>query len=108
MSIERLHARGDGEHRLVLEPIFNVLETSVTVVLANPLQVKNLAAHKTDRRDGRRLAHLLRHGQIEASFIPPRPIRELRDLTRRRRQLLGIGASERNSIGCGYFGTTVH
>jgi transposase len=70
----------------------------MTVVLANPKQVKNLPGHKTDRRDGKRLAHLLRHGLIQASFIPPKPIRELRDLTRRRRQLLGAGASERNRI----------
>jgi transposase len=80
------------------KPIFNILEANVTVVLANPLQVKNLPGHKTDRRDGKRLAHLLRHGLIQASFIPPKPIRELRDLTRRRRQLLGAGASERNRI----------
>ena len=80
------------------KPIFNVLEGSMTVVLANPQQVKNLPGHKTDRRDGKRLAHRLRHGLIQASFIPPKPIRELRDLTRRRRQLLGAGASERNRI----------
>lgn len=80
------------------KPIFNVLETSMTVVLANPQQVKNLPGHKTDRKDGKRLAHLLRHGLIQASFIPPKFIRELRDLTRRRRQLLGAGASERNRI----------
>jgi transposase len=70
----------------------------MTMVLANPQQVKSLPGHKTDRRDGKRLAHLLRHGLIQASFIPPKSIRELRDLTRRRRQLLGAGASERNRI----------
>lgn len=80
------------------KPIFNILEASMTVVLANPQQVKNLPGQKTDRRDGKRLAHLLRHGLIQASFIPPKTIRELRDLTRRRRQLLGAGASERNRI----------
>lgn len=80
------------------KPIFNVLEPMMAVVLANPQQVKNLPGQKTDRRDGKRLAHLLRHGLIQASFIPPKPIRQLRDLTRRRRQLLGAGSSERNRI----------
>jgi transposase len=41
---------------------------------------------------------LLRHGLVRGSFIPPRPIRELRDLTRRRRQLLGAGTSEKNRV----------
>src|ERR1700743_1870671 len=45
-----------------------------------------------------RLAHLLRHGMIWPSFVPPRHIRELRDLTRRRRQLVSEGSRERNRI----------
>jgi transposase len=80
------------------KPIFNVLENSTKVVLANAEHVKNLRGHKTDPKDSRWLAHLLRHGLIRGSFIPPRDIRELRDLTRRRRQLLADGTSERNRI----------
>lgn len=80
------------------KPVFNVLETSVNVVLVNARQVKNLPGHKTDRKDGKRLAHLLRHGLIRGSFIPPKPIRELRDLTRRRKQIIADGTSERNRI----------
>ncbi|HMF74917.1 MAG TPA: transposase, partial [Bryobacteraceae bacterium] len=44
------------------------------------------------------LAHLLRHGLIRPSFIPPTPVRNLRDLTRRRRQLLQDATSERNRV----------
>ena len=44
------------------------------------------------------LAHLLRHGMIRSSYIPPKDIRELRDLTRRRRQLVRNGAPERNRV----------
>jgi len=44
------------------------------------------------------LAHRHRHGLVKASFVPDRPIRELRELTRRRKRLLGAAASERNRI----------
>jgi len=80
------------------KPVFNLLEAHFTVILANALQVKSLPGKKTDRKDGRRLAHFLRHNLLEASFIPPLAIRQLRDLTRRRRKLMGAGASERNRV----------
>ena len=59
------------------KPVFNVLEDSVKVYLANPHEVKNRKGHKTDGKDGWWLAHLLRHAMIHPSFIPPRPLREL-------------------------------
>jgi transposase len=80
------------------KPVFNVLEDTVKVYLANPQEVKNRKGHKTDNKDGWWLAHLLRHAMIHPSFIPPRAIRELRDLTRRRKRLLGAGTSERNRV----------
>jgi transposase len=80
------------------KPVFNVLEDAVKVNLANPQDVKNRKGHKTDNKDGWWLAHLLRHAMIQPSFIPPRVIRELRDLTRRRRRLIGNGSSERNRV----------
>jgi transposase len=80
------------------KPIFNVLEDSLTVVLANAEDVKGRRGHKTDPKDSWWLAHLLRHAMIRPSFIPPRAVRELRDLTRRRRQLLHDATSERNRI----------
>ena len=80
------------------KPIFNILELSVTVILANPQDVKARKGHKTDPKDSWWLAHLLRHAMIRPSFIPPQAIRELRDLTRRRKQLLHHGTSERNRI----------
>jgi transposase len=80
------------------KPVFNVLETSVKVYLANPQEVKNRKGHKTDDKDGWWLAHLLRHARIHPSFIPPRPLRELRDLTRRRKRLLGNATAEKNRV----------
>jgi transposase len=80
------------------KPVFNILEDSVKVVLANAYDVQNRRGHKTDPNDSRWLAHLLRHGMIRPSFIPERAVRELRDLTRRRRQLIGETSRERNRI----------
>jgi len=79
------------------KPVFNVLEDAVKVYLANPQEVKNRKGHKTDNKDGWWLAHLLRHAMIHPSFIPSRAIRELRDLTRRRKRLLGAGARRAES-----------
>jgi transposase len=56
--------------------------------LVNPQHVKALAGRKTDRIDSRRLARYLERGELVGSFIPPRPIRELRDLTRCRIHLV--------------------
>lgn len=80
------------------KPVFNVLEGAVQVYLANPQEVKNRRGHKTDDKDGWWLAHLLRHAMIHPSFIPPRAIRELRDLTRRRKRMLGAATSEKNRV----------
>jgi transposase len=80
------------------KPVYNVLEESVKVYLANPQEVKNRKGHKTDDKDGWWLAHLLRHAMIHPSFIPPRSIRELRDLTRRRKKLLSAATAEKNRV----------
>lgn len=81
------------------KPIYHILDDGrLQIVLANSQQVKNLRGHKTDRSDSRWLAHLLRHGMIRPSFIPPREVRELRDLTRRRKQLIGNAVDERNRV----------
>jgi transposase len=82
------------------KPIFNVLEMTpgMQVVLANSKLVKNLRGHKTDPSDSRWLAHLLRHGMIRPSFIPPLAVRELREFTRRRKQLVRAGTQERNRV----------
>jgi transposase len=80
-------------------PIYNILDDGhLQILLANPQHVKNLRGHKTDRNDARWLAHLLRHGMIRPSFIPGRETRELRDLTRRRKQMVGCAAEERNRV----------
>ena len=63
-------------------PVHNVLEDTVQVVLVNARDIKNVPGRKTDISDSKWLAGLLRHGLIRGSFIPPKLVREWRDLTR--------------------------
>ena len=58
--------------------MFNVLENQVAIILAHPEEVKNRTGHKTDRNDAKHIADLLRHEHIRSSYIPPKPIRQLR------------------------------
>jgi transposase len=81
------------------KPVFNILEGHVKVALANPHEVKARTGHKTDPKDAWWLAHLLRHAMVTPSFVPPRPQRELRDLTRRRRKLIQDAGAEKNRVG---------
>jgi transposase len=80
------------------KPVFNILEDSMQIILANARHIKNVPGRKTDVKDCEWIAQLLRHGLIKGSFIPPRPIRELRDLTRYRRKLIQQRSSELNRI----------
>jgi transposase len=70
------------------KPIFNILEERFEILLANAHHLKNVPGRKTDIKDCQWIAQLLQHGLLKGSFIPPRPQRELRDLTRQRTQLV--------------------
>jgi transposase len=85
---------GEGCTHVALEatgvywkPVWHMLESHFALVLANAAQVKNVPGRKSDVNDATWLADLLAHGLIRASFVPPTPIQELRDLTRTRKQL---------------------
>lgn len=71
------------------KPIFNLLEAQFEVVLVNAQHLKAVPGRKTDCKDAEWLADLLQHGLLKASFIPPAPQRQLRDLTRYRSSLVG-------------------
>src|SRR5215472_14868483 len=71
------------------KPVFNILESRFAVILVNAEHIKKVPGRKTDVKDCAWIAQLLQHGLLKASFIPPAPIRELRDLTRQRTQLVG-------------------
>jgi transposase len=80
------------------KPVFNILEPSFPVVLVNAHHIKQVPGRKTDVKDSEWIAQLLQHGLLRPSFIPPRPTRELRDLTRQRTQLIGEKAAVANRI----------
>jgi len=68
-------------------PVWNVLESGkykVEMTLVNPANVRALQGQKTDRIDARRIAEYLQYGLLRASFVPPRPVRQMRELTRMR------------------------
>jgi transposase len=80
------------------KPVFNILEGNVQVLLVNARHYKAIPGRKTDVKDCEWLADLLRHGLLKASFIPPLEIRELRELTRYRQQLVKELASIANRV----------
>ncbi len=80
------------------KPIFNVMEGQFEIVLANAQRLKAIPRKKTDIMDCKRIANLLRYGLLPNSFIPPKEIRELRDLNRTRRKLVGMMTSEKNRL----------
>ena len=70
------------------KPIFNILESRFTVLLANARHLKQVPGRKSDVRDCQWIARLLQCGLLKGGFIPTRVQRELRDLTRHRTQLV--------------------
>ena len=79
-------------------PVFTILEGLMAVILVNARHVKAVPGHKTDARDSAWLADLLRHGLLKASVIPPRPIRDLRELPRYRSSVLRDQSAVANRI----------
>jgi transposase len=69
------------------KPVWHVLEGHFGLLLANPYHMHNIPGRKTDQNDAEWIADLLAHGLLKASFVPPRAIQELRDLTRYRVKL---------------------
>jgi len=80
------------------KPIHNLLETELEVLLINAQHLRALPGRKTDMKDAEWIADLLQHGLLRASFIPPQPQRELRELTRYRARLVGERARLVNRI----------
>lgn len=78
--------------------VYAVLEENFQLVVGNAHHIKNVPGRKTDVSDAEWIAELLRHGLIRSSFVPPRPIRDLRDLTRYRRALVDSRSAECNRL----------
>ncbi len=80
------------------KPVWNLLEDQFRLLLVNAQHIKAVPGRKTDVRDCEWIADLLRHGLLQASFVPDRPQRELRELTRYRTSLLRERAAEVNRL----------
>lgn len=81
------------------KPVWNILESGAfDLIVANAKKIKNVPGRKTDVKDAEWIASLLRCGLIEKSFVPPERIRDLRDLTRLRKELLGEVNRNKNRI----------
>jgi len=79
-------------------PVYAALEGAFELEVANPLQIKTLRGHKTDRKDARWIAEQVRYGRIKRSFVPPAEFRDARKLARFRRQLIQARATISNEI----------
>jgi transposase len=80
------------------KPVYAILEGALEIVVANAQHVKKVPGRKTDVKDAEWIADLLCHGLLRSSFVPPQPIRELRDLMRYRRKLVESQTAERNRL----------
>jgi transposase len=80
------------------KPVFNILEEDFEVVLVNARHIKHVPGRKTDVSDSEWLCKLLRNGLVKGSYVPPRDIRELRDLTRYRKKLRQLVSAEKNRV----------
>ncbi len=80
------------------KPVWNILEAGFTILLVNAYHIKQVPGRKTDVKDCEWIADLLQHGLLRGSFVPPQPIRELRDLTRLRAQIVAEKTAVVNRI----------
>jgi transposase len=80
------------------KPVYHLLEGRFAVMLVNAQHIKQVPGRKTDVSDSQWIAQLLQFGLLRASFVPPPSIRELRDLTRQRTQLVRQRATAANRI----------
>jgi len=80
------------------KPIWNVLEEELALLLVNAQHMKAVPGRKTDMKDAEWIAELVQHGLLRASFVPPRPQRELREVTRYRSKLVAERARLVNRI----------
>ena len=77
-------------------PIFNILEDEINIYLTHPKYVKAIKGKKTDKKDSKWICDLFKHDLIKFSFILPKEIRALREISRYRYKLVGMRSSERN------------
>jgi transposase len=83
-------------------PVYSILEDafdgSMVAMVVNARHMRNVPGKKTDMKDAEWIAQLLRSGLLDANFIPSRPVRELRELTRYRKTMVEEVSSQKNRV----------
>jgi transposase len=79
-------------------PVYTILEGYFELIVGNATHMKQVPGRKTDVKDSEWIADLIRHGLVRRSFVPPKPLRELRDLLRYRRKLVESQTDEQNRM----------
>jgi len=79
-------------------PVYNILELSCRITLAHPKYVKAIRGKKTDKKDSVWIADLFKHDLVPGSFVPEKPIRDLREILRYRYKLVCFASSEKNRL----------
>jgi len=77
-------------------PVYNLLEDTIHITVANPKWVKAVKGNKDDKKDSKWIGDLFRLGLVPGSYIPEKPIRILREYTRYRSKLVSMRSSEKN------------
>lgn len=77
-------------------PVYNLLEDTIRITVANPKWVKAVKGNKDDKKDSKWIGDLFRLGLVPGSYIPDKPIRILREYTRYRSKLVSCRSSEKN------------
>jgi transposase len=79
-------------------PVYTILEGHFELIVGNATHMKQVPGRKTDVKDSEWIADLIRHGLVRRSFVPPKPLRELRSLLRYRRKLVESQTDEQNRM----------
>jgi hypothetical protein len=82
-------------------PVFNLLEDSINVTIANPKWIKAVKGNKDDKKDSKWIGDLFRPGLVPGSFIPSKPIQISREYTRHWFKLVSCESSEKNRFQSG-------
>ena len=98
LAAERVTHVGMESTGVYWRPVYAVLEGHFELIVGNARHMRNVPGRKTDVKDAEWIAELVCCGLVRPSFVPPKPLRELRELLRYRRKLVEAQAAERNRL----------
>jgi transposase len=98
LAAERVTHVGMESTGVYWRPVYAVLEGHFELIVGNARHMRNVPGRKTDVKDAEWIAELVCCGLVRSSFVPSKPLRELRELLRYRRKLVEAQAAERNRL----------